>query len=184
MHGADVVAVAGEPPARTTGEGDALVTDLPGVAVGVITADCLPVLLAGPGGRPVGAAHAGWRGTLARVVPAAVRALEHRYGAAPGGLVAVLGPCIRACCYEVGPEVSAAVRQGFAPWSAQILRPGPAGRDHLDLAMLNALQLAAAGVRDVRDRGGCTRCEAASYHSYRRDGRAAGRMVSWIRAAP
>jgi copper oxidase (laccase) domain-containing protein len=101
--------------------------------------------------------------------------------------VALLGPCIRRCCYEVGPEVSAAVRSAFPRWADRVLVPHPGGRDHLDLVTLNALQLADAGVRDVRDIGdvgGCTRCDAVRYHSYRRDGPGAGRMVSWIRAAP
>jgi purine-nucleoside/S-methyl-5'-thioadenosine phosphorylase / adenosine deaminase len=183
VHGTAVVAVAGAPPKRTAEEGDAVVTDRPGVAVGVVTADCLPVLLAGPGGRVVAAVHAGWRGTLKGVVPAAVADLERRYGADPGDLVALLGPCIRPCCYEVGPEVSAAVRAAFPRWADRVLVPGPGGRDHLDLVTLNALQLAQAGVRDVRDSGGCTKCDPARYHSYRRDGPGAGRMVSWVRAA-
>jgi YfiH family protein len=184
VHGTIVVAVAGDPPTRTSKEGDAVVTDLPGIAVGVVTADCLPVLLAGPGGRVVAAVHAGWRGTLAGVVPAALTVLKARYGAEPGDLVALTGPCIRPCCYEVGPEVSAAVKGAFRRWADRVLVPGPGGRDHLDLVSLNALQLADAGVRDVRDTGGCTRCDPDHYHSYRRDGAGAGRMVSWIRAAP
>jgi len=183
VHGLGVVAVAGDPPMCSAKEGDAVVTDLPGVAVGVVTADCLPVLLAGPGGRVVAAVHAGWRGTLGGVATAALTALRHRYGVAPGDLVALLGPCIRPCCYEVGPEVSAAVKAAHPRWADRVLAPGPGGRDHLDLVSLNALQLATAGVRDVRDLGGCTRCDAASFHSYRRDGAGAGRMVSWIRAA-
>jgi YfiH family protein len=184
VHGTAVVAVAGDPPAPSAKEGDALVTDVPGVAVGVVTADCLPILLAGPDGRVVAAVHAGWRGTLAGVANAALTVLRERYGVAPGDLVALLGPCIRPCCYEVGPEVSAAVREHFPRWADRVLAPGPGGRDHLDLVSLNALQLAAAGVRDVRDQGACTRCDAARFHSYRRDGAGAGRMVSWIRAAP
>lgn len=186
VHGTAVVAVAGDPPQRTSDEGDALVTDAPGVAVGVVTADCLPVLLAGDGGRVVAAVHAGWRGTLAGVAPAAVTDLARRYGTAADALTALLGPCIRPCCYEVGPEVSAAVRAAYPGWADRVLLPGPAGRDHLDLVTLNALQLARAGVQDVRDVGNvgsCTKCDPARYHSYRRDGRGAGRMVSWIRAA-
>jgi purine-nucleoside/S-methyl-5'-thioadenosine phosphorylase / adenosine deaminase len=183
VHGTAVVAVAGDPPAPTSAEGDAVVTDAPGVAVGVVTADCLPVLLANGGGHVVAAVHAGWRGTLGGVAPAAVAAIQSRFGTEPGDLVALLGPCIRPCCYEVGPEVSAAVRAAFPRWADRVLVPGPGGRDHLDLVTLNALQLAQAGVRDVRDSGGCTKCDPARYHSYRRDGPGAGRMVSWVRAA-
>jgi purine-nucleoside/S-methyl-5'-thioadenosine phosphorylase / adenosine deaminase len=183
VHGATVIAIAGDPPRPSGVEGDALVTDRPGVAVGVVTADCLPVLLAGPDGRVVGAVHAGWRGTLAGVVTAAVTAIEARYGLARGDLTALLGPCIRPCCFEVGPEVAEAVRARFPQWAARVLAPGPKVKEHMDLAALNALQLGAAGVRAVHDRGGCTHCQPEQYHSYRRDGPGAGRMVSWIRAA-
>lgn len=183
VHGARVLAVAGDPPALSGTEGDALVTDRPGVAVGVRTADCLPILLSAPDGRAVAAVHAGWRGTLAGVAVAAVRTLSARYGAAPAALAARLGPCIRPCCYEVGPEVSAAVAERYPDWAPRVLRPGPNGRDHLDLAGLNRLQLEAAGLTEVRDAGACTRCDPA-YDSHRRDGAGAGRMVSWVRAAP
>jgi YfiH family protein len=183
VHGARVLAVAGDPPALTGTEGDALVTDRPGVAVGVRTADCLPVLLASADGRVVAAVHAGWRGTLAGVATAAVHTLAARYGTAPDTLTAWLGPCIRPCCYEVGPEVSAAVVEGYPDWASRVLTPGPKGRDHLDLAALNRLQLEAAGVAEVRDAGACTCCDTA-YDSYRRDGAGSGRMVSWIRAVP
>jgi YfiH family protein len=184
VHGTQVLAVAGDPPALLGTEGDALVTDRPGVAVGVRTADCLPVLLYGPGGKVVAAVHAGWRGTLAGVVTAAVRTLAARYGIAPADLSAELGPCIRPCCYEVGPEVSAEVARAYPDWASRVLTPGPRGRDHLDVAALNRLQLEAAGVTRIADTGACTCCRPDAYDSYRRDGATSGRMVSWVRAAP
>jgi len=184
VHGARVLAVAGGPPALSGPEGDAIVTDRAGAAVTVRTADCLPILLSADGGRVVGAVHAGWRGTLAGVAAAAVRTLSARYGVAPDDVTAVLGPCIRACCYEVGPDVTDRVRQVHPAWADAVLAPGPDGREHLDLAALNHLQLSACGVADVRDTGACTCCDAASYPSYRRDGANAGRLASWIRAAP
>jgi len=131
----------------------------------------------------VAAVHAGWRGTVAGVAPAAVRTLAARYGIPPEGVTALLGPAIRPCCYEVGDAVTNAVRDRFPQWAAEVLTPGPKGRAHLDLPGLNRLQLADAGVADVRDGGGCTCCEAGAFDSYRRDGAGAGRMVSWIRAA-
>jgi YfiH family protein len=182
VHGARVLTVAGDPPVLSGAEGDAIVTDRPGVAVGVRTADCLPILLIADGGRAVAAVHAGWRGTVAGVAPAAVHTLAARYGVAPESLTALLGPAIRPCCYEVGEEVTNAVRGRFPDWADQVLSPGPKGREHLDLAGLNRLQLLDAGVADVRDTGHCTCCEPA-FDSHRRDGAAAGRMVSWVRAA-
>jgi len=104
VHGANVV-VAREPqPKRPTVEADALVTDRPGIALGVLSADCAPVLLADPDAGVVGAAHAGWRGARAGVIEATVQAMVE-LGAAPERIHAAIGPCIAQASYEVGPEL-------------------------------------------------------------------------------
>jgi YfiH family protein len=125
----------------------------------------------------VAAAHAGWRGTAAGVGVRAVEALA-RAGSRPEDLVAALGPSIGACCYEVGDEL----REAFSPGAARFFRPGPRGRFHLDVRAENARQLVAAGLRPeaVHHVDDCTRCRAELYHSYRRDGRGAGRMISFV----
>jgi hypothetical protein len=125
----------------------------------------------------VAAAHAGWRGTAAGVARAAVDALAAA-GSSPDDLLAGLGPCIGPCCYEVGDEVRAA----FGPLAEAVFRPGPAGRSHLDLRLANELQLREAGLRPARVLAvdECTRCRADLYHSYRRDGAGAGRMISFV----
>jgi YfiH family protein len=154
------------------GEGDALVTALAGVPVSVRTADCYPILLADDRNRAVAAVHAGWRGTAAHI---AIRALEemHRlYGTAAADVYAAIGPGIGECCYEVGADVA---RQF--------------GREHsgaIDLAAINRCQLLDAGVAGHRINvlGGCTKCDAHLFHSYRRDRSAAGRMVSYIGCNP
>ncbi len=156
------------------GEGDALWTGEPGLALCVATADCVPVALAGAAG--VAVAHAGWRGIVAGVVARAAAAVR----AGDDGSRAWIGPAIGACCYEVGPEVARAVVAASAPG---VLCPGPGERPHLDLVAAVESQLRAAGVAVIERLGPCTRCSPELLSSYRRDGAAAGRNLTfaWLR---
>jgi hypothetical protein len=153
------------------GPGDALTTGLPGLGLAVVTADCVPVLLAA--GSEIAAVHAGWRGLAGRIVPAAVERLWRRQR---GAIIAWIGPAIGPCCYEVGEDVAARVAGASAP---EVIRDGTRGRPHLDLAAAARLQLRGLGVEDVRETGGCTRCDERLC-SYRRDGPRAGRNVALI----
>jgi YfiH family protein len=173
VHGATVV----EAPWEGAPEADASVAARPGWILGIKTADCLPVLLVDPERRLVAAAHAGWRGTAAGVAARAVEALVAR-GGTPDGLLAALGPGIGPCCYEVGDEL----RDAFGPRGVAFFRPGPNGRPHLDVRAANVRQLVEAGLRPaaIHHVADCTRCRADLYHSYRRDGAAAGRMISFV----
>lgn len=178
VHGATVVRadVAGE-----LGEADAALSTRPGVAVGVVTADCVPVLVAA--GGAVAAVHAGWRGLAGGVIPRALEALRE---AAPGAeAVAAVGPCIGACCYEVDAPVLDALRLRFGAALDGALRPARPGHALLDLTALALAALVAAGLAPARVgalAGACTRCDAARFHSFRRDGASAGRLLSWIEA--
>jgi len=158
-------------------EADAALADTPGLLLGIETADCQPVLLVDPVQRRVAAAHAGWRGTLAGVTREAVRALVAR-GSRAEDVVAALGPSIGVCCYEVGPEL----QEAFGPGGAAFFRPGPRGRPHLDVRAANVRQLEEAGLRPERIHhvADCTYCRADLYHSFRREGKGAGRMVSFV----
>jgi hypothetical protein len=150
------------------GEGDALVTSRAGVSVSVRTADCYPILLADDRNQAVAAVHAGWRGTAAHIVVRALEEMRRLYGTKATDVYAAIGPGIGECCYEVGADVA---RQfGFEQ----------AGR--IDLAAINRRQLQGTGVAELRIDvlGGCTKCDARLFHSYRRDQLAAGRMVSYI----
>jgi hypothetical protein len=150
------------------GEGDALVTTRPGVPVSVRTADCFPILLADERNHAVAAVHAGWRGTAVHIVIRTLEEMHCLYGTEAADVRAAIGPGIGECCYEVGADV------------ARHFGMQQAGR--IDLAAINRRQLLDAGVAEHRIDvlGGCTKCDAHLFHSYRRDQLSAGRMVSYI----
>ncbi len=149
------------------GPGDALLENVPGAVVAVRTADCVPLLLVDERLRAVAAVHAGWRGTVARIAERAVEAMRERFGSQPSDLHAAIGPAIGPCCYEVGPEVAA--------------RFGGRGRGPVDLPAANRRQLIEAGVTPARIYASnlCAMCLPEDFHSFRRDGEAAGRMYSF-----
>jgi YfiH family protein len=184
VHGAAVVRVeaGADPEAIARQEADVLCTDAPGLALGVFVADCIPALLADPRTGAVAAAHAGWRGTVAGVLPAAVQALA-ALGARPGELRVALGPAIGPCCFEVGAEVVAA----FTPALAAAVRPSPEGKPdkwHVDLKAANRLLLERAGVDPAAIDAGteCTSCDHSRFYSFRRDGSSTGQMMGVIGA--
>jgi YfiH family protein len=154
------------------GVGDALTSRTPGFLIGVRTADCVPVLLADPTTHAVAAVHAGWKGTALAIVRRAVERMAAEYGSDPTHLVAAIGPAIGKCCYEVGPEVCAALRPFF---------PEPTSLQHVDLTEANRRQLVAAGLsaENIDTAGLCTKC-GSQFHSFRRDRDAAGRQVAAI----
>ena len=170
VHGTTVVtAIEGDSP-----EADGLVAAEGGLLVGVVTADCVPVLLIEPRRRLAAAVHAGWRGSAAGVLEEAVRQL-----ASGGGAVeAVIGPAIGGCCYEVGPEVREAFESRTDGATSEAWSRGT-GRDHVDLRTAARLLLARAGITTVAILGPCTAC-GAGYHSYRRDGARTGRQLSFV----
>ncbi len=173
VHGDRVVEAAS--PGGSGGEADALWTGELGIAVGVRTADCVPILLADPVGRRVAAVHSGWRGTVARVSARAVEALAQK-GTRPADLVAAIGPSIRACCYRVSTDLA----QRFADFGpGVVIEEG--GGVHLDLAIAVRASLVACGV--AADRidllPDCTSCDPARFFSHRRDLGVTGRHLSF-----
>jgi hypothetical protein len=177
VHGTTVVrAEAATGPAL---EADAVVSVATGVAACVSVADCVPVLIADPDGGAVAAVHAGWRGTIALAAAEGVRALA-REGADASRLLAVIGPSIGPCCYEVSPELAERFRGRFG---ADVVRAGATPR--LDLWRANLLALAEAGVRGERVEvlGRCTACERELFFSHRRDAGRTGRQVGFIAPA-
>jgi len=146
---------------------DAIVTGVAGLAVGISTADCGPVLLADAQARVIGAAHAGWRGALAGVTDEAIAAME-RLGAARQRMVAALGPMIRQPNYETGTDV----RDRFVaadPANARFFRPGTREQHFMfDLAGYVVARLAAAGIGTIEDIEACTYADPDKFFSYRR----------------
>jgi YfiH family protein len=201
----DVIHVAAAPITETT-KADAVVTRAPGLLLGVQTADCVPILLADTRQRAIAAVHAGWRGTLARIVVKTLGRMRMEFGTRPRDVVAALGPAIGRCCYEVGPEVAQAFSAQFRaaadwfdgpfdqlahgeeplwlPWLT-MMPPGhvpPPPRVQLDLRAANRWQLADAGVPEsaiaVSDL--CTACRTDLLFSYRREDAKTGRMLAVI----
>ena len=178
VHGARVVWADA---ANELGEADAVLTRARGVRVGVATADCVPILVAA--GGVVGAIHAGWRGFAAAVIESALAELAR---AAPGSeIAAAIGPCIGGCCYEVDAPVLGPLRARYGALLDGVAVPTRPDRARIDLGVLAQLALARAGVAP-RSIGAsarlCTRCDAERFHSFRRDGAAAGRLAHWIEA--
>ena len=148
---------------------DALVTDLPGVALAVVVADCAPVVLFDPVHRAIGVAHCGRAGTLSGMLPNTIEAMSQAYGSSPGDLLAGIGPAIRAASYEVGDAEAAEVTAAFGPDAAGLLRPTRPGHCTLDLVGGLRIQLRRAGVKDanVHDLGIDTRTAADEFFSHR-----------------
>ena len=193
-------------PATPAPQADAAISSQAGLFLGVQTADCVPILLADPRRHVVAAVHAGWRGTLARIVVKTLGRMRLEFGTNPEDVLAALGPAIGPCCYEVGPEVAQAFLGQFAhaaewfegpferlssgeepnplPWLT-MMPPGhepPPERVQLDLRSANRRQLLDAGtrLRNIAVSTLCTSCRGDLFFSYRKEGPAAGRMMSVV----
>lgn len=167
VHSADVVYVEEPWPQGERPRADAIVTDRPGLLLGILTADCAPVLFADVEAKVIGAAHAGWRGAVTGVLEATIAAME-RCGADRTRMVAALGPTIRQPNYEVGPEfVTRFTAEDDA--NARFFEPSPRPNHALfDLPGYIAARLARAGVARVEDVGHCTYGDPTRFFSYRR----------------
>jgi YfiH family protein len=190
-------------------KGDGLMTDAPGILLGIQTADCIPVLVVDSKRRAVAAFHAGWRGTVKRIVESGIGRMRLEFGSQPEDLVAAIGPGIGPCCYAVGEEVLSSFESQFS-YGRELFRevydsdpvrmkypmlfltqraPGhsPLGPNlHLNLVEANRRQLLAAGLKPqaIRSVGGCTSCERELFFSHRASQGHAGRMMSVIGIRP
>ena len=186
VHGPDLVRVRAADSAADVARisADGLISDVPGTAVAVFVADCIPALLADARTGAFAAVHAGWRGTVAGVLPATVRRMRSELGTLPDDLRVALGPAIGVCCFEVGEEVVEAVERAL-PGAARagVVRAGIAGRRaHVDLKRLNVLLLEAEGVPAAGIDAGpeCTSCDRERFFSYRRDRGQTGQAMGFI----
>jgi polyphenol oxidase len=189
--------------------GDGLITNTPGMVLAVGTADCMPVLIVDPVHKAVGAFHAGWRGTLARIVEKGVGEMRRRFGSDPSDLRAAIGPGIHACCYEVGNELRDKFEAQF-PYARELFQEvfesdqvrerypllfmtqrAPGHSDlgpklHLDLVEANRRQLREAGLsaENIWASELCTACRTDLLFSYRAEGAGTGRMLGAIGIRP
>jgi polyphenol oxidase len=183
-------------------KGDASLTKTQGLLLAVQTADCVPILLVDPKKRAVAAVHAGWRGTLARILEKTVGELHSHFNSNPSDLLAAIGPSIGSCCYEVGAELVTQFSSQFAdasdyfdeprtgeePNPLQWLNMMPPGHQpppknvHLDLPKANRSQLLAAGLseKNIFSSNLCTACHPGLFFSYRKQGPRSGRLLSAI----
>lgn len=180
IHSPDVAVITG--PTADRPRADAMVTKTPGVALGILTADCQPVLFADPKAGVIGAAHAGWRGALDGILAATLDAMED-LGADRRNTYAVIGPSISKRAYEVGPEFHADFLQKD-PDNSRFFSPGHEGRYQFDLPGLGLHLLRQAGVGRAEWTGHCTYSDEELFYSYRRTTHAGeadyGRLISCI----
>ena len=207
IHSSIVHKIESPPPQPLAGDG--LITDTRGLLLAVRTADCVPVLAVDIERKTVGTFHAGWRGTAARVVEKGIGEMRRHFGSDPAGLRAVIGPCIRRCCYIVGDEVRAESESQFT-YAADLFHetfnsnslhvrypllflnqraPGhgdAASELHLDLVEANRRQLEAAGVAPdhIEIVDGCTACDTKRFFSHRAEFGKTGRMMAAIGIKP
>lgn len=190
---------------RQPARADGVITDEPGQLLAIMTADCIPVLVADRRRRAVGAFHAGWRGTVKRIVECGVGRMRLEFGSRPEDLMAAIGPGIGACCYGVGEEVQAAFESQFAyarelfsevydPDPVRLKYPmlflnqrapghsAPLMSVHLDLVEANRRQLIDAGLKPdhIQCVGGCTNCHNDRFFSHRAEHGRTGRMMAVI----
>lgn len=178
VHGDAVIDATSSTPET---EGDALWTRTPGVAVGVRTADCVPVLIEDRSSGAVAAVHAGWRGVIAEITARTLELLQ-RSGSRPEDLHVAIGPCIQKCCFEVDGDLPSRFRAAFG--ESVVVRPQGRARDHLDLPLAIGLTLARAQIPSshVATLPQCTSCDPR-FFSHRRDKGVTGRHLSFITCA-
>ena len=160
---------------------DAMITDRTGIALGIKTADCVPIFLVDRMKQAIGAVHAGWRGTAQGIAGKAVDALRESFSSRPEDVLVAIGPAIGPCCYEVDDTVFRAMP--FADGGAPFFRPGrKEGRWMLDLAAVNRRQLEEKGVppANISTAGLCTSCLPDMFFSHRRDGEKTGRHFNFL----
>jgi YfiH family protein len=187
VHGR-VVAQIGPKGEAQPSEADAIIaaaSHSPGATLGVVTADCVPILLATPGGAWVAAIHAGWRGLAQGVIEATCQRLTSE-GVSLGEACCVIGPHIGACCYEVDAPVLDAMVEAFGDRARVAFVETRPGHWKVELKRLVAEALQNAGVKSAHMGElpeSCTCCDAEAFHSYRRDGATSGRLMHFIQAS-
>ena len=165
VHSARAIRASNVFPVGEAPEADAIVTSVPGLALGILTADCAPVLLCDPHAGVIGAAHAGWRGAVSGVLEAAVEAMAE-LGADPARTVAAIGPCLSQASFEVGPDLVEAVMDA-SPWADHLFVEGREDRKHFDLKAYLMARLMRLGLSHLDALSDDTLTEPGLYFSHR-----------------
>lgn len=163
-------------------QSDGLVTNVPGIALMVFSADCVPILLFDPAAKAVGAVHAGWRGTALGTVERAVERMTALYGSRPEDIRAAIGPSIGPCCFQTHDDVPSAMRAALGDAARPYLSPLPGGKYRVDLKGINRLRLLRSGVREehIEVSPLCTACRPGEFWSHRVLGEGRGSMAGLI----
>ncbi|HIP61988.1 MAG TPA: peptidoglycan editing factor PgeF [Sulfurovum sp.] len=156
-------------------EADALITNLPSVALTILTADCVPILLYDPVSKAIGAIHAGWRGAHNNIILKTINKMQETYGTNPRDIIAGIGPSIGGCCYEVGIEVA----EKFMEYVDSVEK-NKNGKYQLDLKSICNSQLLGSGLQsyNIEKSSICTACQSSRFFSYRKEQGCSGRFVS------
>ncbi|MDR0889152.1 MAG: peptidoglycan editing factor PgeF [Oscillospiraceae bacterium] len=161
---------------------DGLITNEPGVALTVFSADCTPILLYDPIARAIGAVHAGWRGTAAGIAAVAVSKMREAFGCKEENLRAAIGPCISQCCFETSADVPRAMLDVLGSDAQPAIRPSgeKADKFYVNLKLLNELWLRRAGVGQIAISEDCTACQPTRFWSHRVVGNKRGSLAAVI----
>lgn len=180
VHGSSVLVLDEKNLKDPPQEVDAVITRLKGVPVGILTADCLPILIHDPLKSAIGAVHAGWKGTVKRVASKTIDAMNEAFGSKPENLIAALGPYIGPCCYGIREDAAKEFDSVFADTTDFMLRQN--GEIRIDIGLANVKELLEAGLKksNISMAAACTSCNSGVFFSYRKDGGRTGRQLSFI----
>jgi YfiH family protein len=177
VHGRRILTIDKTNRQQVMGQADGLITSGPNVYLFMRFADCTPLIFYDPIRGAVGVSHAGWRGTMQNIADATVTAMARQLGCQPQNIIAVIGPAIGPCCYEVGPEVMAAGAENLADSATLFIRRnGRANHAHFDMWAANRRQLAASGVGQTIQSKICTACHTDEFFSHRAEKGRTGRF--------
>ncbi len=180
VHGDQIIEVK-DKTLKEAGEADGMVTPEAGIHLGILTADCVPILIVAPKHKIVAAVHAGWRGTVMGIAAKMVRRFNDDYGVRADEIEAALGPSIGACCYEVKADVTRPLREKWGRIAGASIQTRD-GKSFVDLRQLNRAILESTGVpsKQLFEIGPCTCCAPDEFFSYRRERKETGRQISFV----
>lgn len=177
VHGSDVVIVDKVPDNNIIISGDSIITNVKNFSIGVKTADCLPILLTDKNSSFVGAVHAGWRGTFYKIICKTINKIGDNFNVNPKDIIAVIGPSIADCCFEVSGDLYKKFVKNFPDFNSCFSETESQKR--IDLKKINTLLLEKMGVREIEVLSECTKCNL-NFYSYRRDKSKSQNQISKI----